>query len=155
MENFARIVSAAQGYAQLGMFNESLRELDALEPELKDRAEVTELRLAVLMQARRWPQALAAARKLCKTQPEVPSGFIHAAYCLHELGRTSEAKSALLVGPALLNEEPSYHYNLACYECALGNTESAEAHLETSFSMDKKYCEFAKTDPDLRPLRGE
>ena len=43
-------------------------------------------------------------------------------------------------------------YNLACYECVLGNLESAQAHLETSFALDKKFRSFAKTDPDLKLL---
>jgi hypothetical protein len=51
-----------------------------------------------------------------------------------------------------LKAEPTYHYNLACYEAALGNIEQARAHLNVSFAMDKTLKEFARTDPDLKVL---
>src|SRR5207249_7602467 len=96
-------------------------------------------------------QALTTARELCKAAPQSAAGFVHAAFCLHELGRTAEAKEMLLAAPQVIENEPVYHYNLACYECALGNLDAARMHLEKSFAMDKKYRAFAKTDPDLAP----
>jgi hypothetical protein len=56
----------------------------------------------------------------------------------------------LLSGPASLKAEATYHYNLACYEAALGNLDQARAHLDVSFAMDKKLRDHARTDPDLR-----
>lgn len=137
------------------MPDEALEELAALDPAERDRADILEMRLLILMHARRWKEALTAARKLMKLVPDATGGFVHTAFCLHELGRTTEAKAVLLSGPASLAEDATYHYNLACYECALGNIESAQAHLETSFAMDKKFREFAKIDPDLAALRKE
>ena len=55
--------------------------------------------------------------------------------------------------PPSLLKEPTYHYNLACYEARLGNFAEAHAHLETSFAMDRKFREFAKGDSDLEPIR--
>ncbi len=51
----------------------------------------------------------------------------------------------------MLNEA-TYHYNLGCYDAALGNIEEAQAHLRASFKLDSKFREFARTDPDLRPV---
>lgn len=154
MQDFERRISAAQGYSELGMPREALTELDGLDARTRDRPEILEMRLLILVQEKRWKPALAAGRRLCKAAPENGAGFIHVAFCLHELGRTDEAKTTLLAGPASLMDEPTYHYNLACYECALGNLESAQAHLETSFGMDAKFRDFAQADPDLLPLRG-
>ena len=50
--------------------------------------------------------------------------------------------------------EPTYHYNLGCYDAVLGNLEEAARHLETSFRMDKKFREIAKYDPDLKAIHG-
>ena len=153
MAGHERIHLAAQGYAELGMFDEGLAELDTL-PEIAQRdAKTLELRLAILMQAKRWKAALPISRDLCGSYPQRNSGYIHAAFCLHEIGRTAEARDMLLSGPATLHSEPTFHYNLACYECALGNTDLARVHLERSFELDKKFREFAKTDPDLKALR--
>ncbi len=155
MEDFERRIQAAQGYSELGMTNDALEELDGVAPPFCERPEFLEMRLLILLHARRWKEALAAARRLCKVVPGFSAGYIHTAFCLHELGRTSEAKALLLSGPPSLLEEPTYHYNLACYECALGNLESAQAHLETTFAMDRKFRDFARTDPDLAKLRGD
>jgi hypothetical protein len=115
--------------------------------------EAVELRTVILIQASRWKPALIASRALCLVAPDKKEGFIHAAFCLHVLGRTSEARDTLLSGPDSLHTEATYHYNLACYECTLGNLDLARMHLDKSFEMDKKLREAAKTDPDLAGLR--
>jgi len=153
IEGHERTLLAAQGYCELGMHDDALAELDSLPAELLRHASVVELRAVVLMQARRWKLALTASRSLCRVAPDKTSGFIHTAFCLHELGRTTEARDTLLSGPDVLHTEPTFHYNLACYECALGNLDLARMHLEKSFELDKKYKEYAKSDPDLAALR--
>lgn len=152
MEEYERIIEAAQGYSELGMLPEALAELNSLEPAARSRPDVLELRILILMQAKKWRTALSVSRKLCDCRPMNTIGFIHTAFCLHELGRSNEAKSVLLSGPAELIDEPTYHYNLACYECVLGNLETAQAHLETSIFLDKNLRHFAKHDPDLKAL---
>jgi predicted Zn-dependent protease len=144
---------AAQGYSELGMCADALTELDAIDPNLQDRPDILETRVLVLLKARRWSDALESSRRLCKLTPNANGGYIHAAYCLHELGRTEEARAVLLSGPPALTQEPTYHYNLACYESVLGNMEAAQAHLDTSISIDRKFREFARTDPDLKAIR--
>lgn len=153
IEGHERTLLAAQGYCELGMYDDALGELDTLPEELSQHSSVVELRTVTLMQAKRWKQALTASRALCRLAPDKTIGFIHAAFCLHELGRTDEARDMLLSGPDLLHAEPTFHYNLACYECALGNLDLARLHLEKSFELDKKFKDFAKSDPDLAALR--
>lgn len=111
------------------------------------------MRLVTLMQAQHWEEALPCGLKLCALRPEANSGYIHAAFCLHELGRTDEARQRLLSGPPALQKEANYFYNLACYECVLGNLPAARQHLTRAFALDSKYREFARADPDLRALR--
>ena len=152
MEEYEKIIEAAQGYSELGMPAEALAELDSLQPSVRNRPDLLELRILILMQAKKWRAALTASREFCERRPRDTIGFIHTAFCLHELGRSNEAKSVLLSGPAALIDEPTYHYNLACYECVLGNLETAQAHLETSIFLDKNLRHFAKNDPDLKAL---
>jgi predicted Zn-dependent protease len=154
LESYERILLAAQGYSELGMVDDALAEIESLPAEVAEHATVVEMRIHVLRQARRWKLALTASRALCRVAPDKASGFIHTAFCLHELGRTVEARDTLLSGPELLHEESTYHYNLACYECTLGNLDLARLHLEKSFELDKNLREFAKTDPDLAGLRA-
>ena len=145
-----RTLLTVQGYIELDMPVDALRELDALPEDVKAREEAMEMRLFVLMRARWWDDALAICRQLMQKSPSASTGYIHGAFCLHELGKTQEARMLLLEGPATLRDEPTYHYNLGCYEAVLGHTENAVQHLETSFEMDRKFCEIARHDPDLK-----
>ena len=154
IEGYERTLLAAQGYSELGMVDDALAEIDSLPAELAENTTVVEMRIHVLRQAKRWKPALTASRLLCRVAPDKACGFIHTAFCLHELGRTTEARDTLLAGPDVLHGESTYHYNLACYECTLGNLDLARLHLEKSFELDKNLKEFAKTDPDLNGLRG-
>ncbi|MDP9292706.1 MAG: tetratricopeptide repeat protein [Verrucomicrobiota bacterium] len=150
---FEQKILAAQGYCELGLYEEGLSEIDGIEPHLRNRPEILEVRLLILMRAKRWVEALDISNQLCVTEPQSTAGFVHAAFCLHELGRTGEAIDVLLAGPPALREEPTVFYNLACYEAALGRREEAVENLRRSFKMDKKFREFAKADPDLDPIR--
>ena len=146
------IILAAQGYFELEMHGEAIKELDKLPLADQLRPDVLEMRVLILMKDHLWKEALSASEKLCAVAPQDPIGFIHAAFCLHEMGHTREAKELLLEGPASLVNDATYHYNLACYECALGNLDTARAYLKASLSMDEKLREFAETDPDLKSL---
>ena len=151
--NFEWHVRAACGYTELGMTRESMAELNAIDRQLQDRPEVLQLRLHNLMQQKSWCRALVASRKLCRVAPQCSAGFLHAGFCLHELGKTAEAKRLLLRGPAALLSEPIYYYNMGCYDALLGNLKDARIHLETSFKMDASFREIAKRDPDLKSIQ--
>jgi len=145
---------AACGYAELGMTRESTAELNAIEKCQQSRPEVLQLRLHHLMRAQRWVQALRISQKLCRAAPDCSAGYLHAGFCLHELGKTAEAKQFLLKGPAALLKEPIYYYNMGCYEALLGNVKDARINLETSFRMDSSFRELAKKDPDLKAVQS-
>jgi Flp pilus assembly protein TadD len=144
---------AACGYAELGMTRQSIAELNAIDPYQQSRPEVLQLRLHHLMRAQRWSQALRISQKLCRAAPDCSAGYLHAGFCLHELGKTAEAKKLLLKGPAALLKEPIYYYNMGCYEALLGNVKDARINLETSFRMDSSFRELAKKDPDLAAVQ--
>jgi predicted Zn-dependent protease len=152
MDDFhERILIAAQGYSELGLPDLALAELESLPAECQSLAPAVETRLCVLMQARRWKDALPVGRELCRLVPDKSCGYIHSAFCMHELGDTSAAREILLNGPSTLKSEATYHYNLACYAAKLGRLDEARAHLDVSFAMLKDY---ALEDPDLDVLRA-
>ena len=149
-----RLLIAAQGYSELGLPDLALDELALIPAEFQSEAMLVETRLSVLMQAKRWKDALPVGQELCRLVPEKSAGFIHSAFCLHELGNTKAAREVLMGGPSALKAEATYHYNLACYEEKLGNLDQARAHLDVSFAMDKKLREYALDDPDLAVLHA-
>jgi len=152
--NFQWRLRAAFGYAELGMTRQSVAELDAIEATFQERPAVLQLRLHHLMREKKWARALIVSRKLCRVAPGSSAGFLHAGFCLHELGKTAEAKRLLLKGPVALLKEPIYYYNMGCYDALLGNVRDAKMHLQTSFKMDASFRELAKKDPDLKAVRA-
>ena len=144
---------AAAGYAELGMNRESVAELNALGKVEQNRPEVLQLRLHHLMREKKWARALIVSRRLCRAAPHCTTGYLHAGFCLHELGKTLQAKRLLLKGPVGLLREPIYYYNMGCYDALLGNPKSAQVHLLTSFKMDPSFRDIAKKDPDLQSVR--
>ncbi len=152
--DFQRQLRAACGYAELGMAPESIAELNAIDEEFQQHPQVLQLRLHHLMRKKQWARALTISRKLCRIAPQASAGFLHAGFCLHQIGKTREARELLLKGPTALLKEPIYYYNMGCYEVLLGNLQDARVHLQISFKMDASFRELAKRDPDLEPLRA-
>ena len=150
-----RSLLAAQGYLELEMPKEAIGELDALGPEHCENDSVLRMRLFILMKTQEWEEALAVCKRLRDLFPEAAAGYIHGAFCLHENGRTAEARDLLLNGPPSLEDEATYHYNLGCYSAVLGELDEAREYVRTSFAMDGKFREIAKLDPDLKEIRGD
>ena len=136
------------------MTEESLEELNAISIRYQNRPEVLQLRLHHLMRAKQWSLALRISRRLCRAAPDAGAGFLHAGFCLHQLGRTAEAKKILTTGPVALLKEPIYYYNMGCYEALLGNVVDAHENLQISFKMDSSFRDLAKKDPDLKVLHA-
>jgi predicted Zn-dependent protease len=152
---FEQKIRAAEGYVELGMYDDALAELDELDPAQQDILEALRMRVEIVLRKRDWKTALRFSLIACQLYPNESPGFIHAAFCLHELGRTEEAKQTLLDGPAKLLDEPVYYYNLGCYDAVLGNLNQAKAYLRASFRLDKSFRNMAKNDPDLERIRDE
>jgi predicted Zn-dependent protease len=150
-----RALVSAQGYHELGLWREAWRELDALPEATQRRPDVLELRVMVLINEQKWREALTVSRQLAEVAPQEEGGWVHAAFCLHYLGRTQEAMQALLAAPASLREKAIFYYNLACYSCVLGQLDAAREALLRSFALDKRYRDFARGDRDLEPLHRE
>ena len=152
---YQKALTCVQGYLELGMPLEALRELKALPEALRESPIAVEMHVVVLIRLERWKTAATQARKLCKLQPALPAGFIHLAYCQHETGQTAAARETLMKGPKALHKEATYFYNLACYEAVLGDLDSARRHLARSIGINKRFLEFARQDTDLAALHPE
>jgi tetratricopeptide (TPR) repeat protein len=153
MNDTERKIVAAQGYVELGLYSEARRELACLPPAMETRPEVMELAVLCLMGEKRWDDALSMARNLCLAEPSEAGGYIHAAYCLHELGHTQDALDVLASGPPSLQTKAVYFYNMGCYHACLGETETAVKLLEKAFEKDSRLRRDAKRDRDLAQLR--
>ena len=155
MTELDRNILTAQGYMELGLFEDARAGLVALPKHAWERADVMETWVLCQMGEKRWQEGLDMSLRLCQMQPKEPSGFIHAAYCLHELGRTEEALEFLQNGPRSLRGKSVYFYNMGCYCAKLGRVDEARRLLEKSFEIDNGLRRVAKKDPDLAELRSQ
>jgi tetratricopeptide (TPR) repeat protein len=153
--NQAYFVEAAQGFLELTMPKEALKELEKLDVTHQEDVEVLTLKTNAYMRLKQWKKGLAYGDRGCELYPHDPRSFIQSAFCLHELNKTEEAKQRLLVGPPGIKSIPEFYYNLACYEVALGEFENAKRHLSRAFRMEDRgeyLRRAARQDEDLKPL---
>ena len=152
-----RQIQAAEGWLGLGDHASAGQELDALPSEIQRHPLVLRLRWEVFSAAKKWDSALEAATLFTQVDPDDKHAWLSRSFALHELKRTAEARENLL---AVIDKFPGYallRYNLACYECQLGNLEVACARLRETFALPggKEFRSTGMLDPDLAPLRAE
>ena len=147
---------AAEGWLGLGDADEAERELGRLSPEGARHPLVLEIEWRIHSERGAWPQALRTAQRLVEAVPDLPSGWIHQSYSLHELRRTEEAFQLLHTVVLRFPGESVIPYNLACYACQLGEIDAARRWLAQAVQVGGRATirRMAKDDPDLLPLRG-
>lgn len=151
-----RHLQYASGFLELDMFRDAARELQAITRAEQNSPKVLSIRINLHMQARQWKRVITVSRQLVKAEPGDDKGWVSWAFALRELNRIEEAKQVLLKAlPAHGQTCDVLHYNLACYECLLGNLPEAKRYLATAARKDKHWKESALDDPDLKALRSE
>jgi predicted Zn-dependent protease len=150
-------VQSAQGWLELGNFEESARELEKLGPELQHHPDVLEVRWEICARQKQWQAGAEVARDLIRLVPERHTGWIDLSYALHELQQTQEAWDNLFGVAGRFPKVPIISYNLACYACQLGKLWEAEQWLKRAFHIGdaKEMKEMALSDADLKPLRSK
>lgn len=76
----------------------------------------------------------------------------HSPYATHRIGSTEAASKILLNAQPRFPKEGIIYYNLACYDCQLGEIENAKNHLKKAFEIDPNWRLQALEDQDLKPL---
>lgn len=64
----------------------------------------------------------------------------------------TDAHALLLTGESILSANATFHFNLACYECLLGNFEEAKRRLMDAIRLNPDYRLAALRDEDWQPL---
>jgi tetratricopeptide (TPR) repeat protein len=74
------------------------------------------------------------------------------AYAARRADSINAARLILLEAVERQPEAAILHYNLACYECQLGDLEVAKARLRHAINLDDGFRAMALEDEDLEPL---
>lgn len=118
-------LQAAVGWLTLGNSEEARREFNRLAQPYETHPDYLHVRCRLLIVDREWPAALLVGQQQIDLAPERPHGWLHHAYCLHELNRTQEAFRILR---RAVRRFPKHHlitFNLACYCCHLARFREA------------------------------
>jgi tetratricopeptide (TPR) repeat protein len=149
-------LSAALGWLGLGNWVEASEELEHISRPLRAHPEVLDVRWQICSVAGNWEQAAEIACTLVQLQPEEPQHWISQAYATRRMtkGGIAQAREILTKARLLFPKEFLIAYNLACYECQLGNSKGALKWLKTAFDLgDAKQIKLmALTDLDLKPI---
>jgi len=143
---------AAIGYVELGMYQEADAELDKIDPLCRAAPEVLAVRLGIYAGLQKWELMQVVAEKLANYDPAEAQWRISFAYATRRAESIEKARKILLNALVSHPEEPTIHYNLACYESQLGNLSAAKQHLIKATKADSKFKLMALDDPDLEPL---
>jgi tetratricopeptide (TPR) repeat protein len=150
-------LSAAEGWLELGNAREAQAELDCISPAGQGRIEVLAIRWGILAHFKSWEQGVVVAARIVELVPKEVFGWIHRSYALHELKRTREARDLLQPAAKLFPKVETIPYNLACYECQLGDLAAARDWFRRALKLHVKAELQARAleDEDLKPLWPE
>ena len=153
--SFERSLLSAQGYFELEMPDQALARNRRACP--KGSASPGNAADAALHRHARQAMGTGAVR-LCapartQSQKTRPAIFTGPSACM-KWGEPTRPRNSCSQALPPCCSEPTYYYNLGCYDAVLGNLKEATQHLETSFQMDKKFREIASLDPDLKAIHG-
>ena len=150
-------LSAAEGWLELGNAREAQAELDCISAAAQGRVEVLAVRWGILAQFKSWEQCVVVAERILELEPDEIFGWIHRSYALHELKQTEAARDRLQPAIKLFPKVETIPYNLACYECQLGNLAAARDWFRRALKLHDQADLKARAldDPDLKPLWSE
>jgi len=151
-------LNAALGWLGLGNWKEADEELEQITQANRVHPDVLTVRLEVYVKAGKWDLAADVAKTLRDSRPKEPRYWISLAYATRRKqgGGLKKAKEILLQAHRIFAREPTIAFNLACYECQLGDLKEAWKWLEIAFEVGnaQEWRLKALKDKDLEPLWG-
>jgi tetratricopeptide (TPR) repeat protein len=146
-------LQAAQGWVELGNYDEANDELEQIHPELRVHPDVLEIRYEIYAHAENWVACVDIAAAIIKLVPEQSSGWVRRSFALHVLKHTKEAYENLLCVAEKFPTVWTIPYNLACYCSQLGRFNEARDWFKKAMRIDENTVrEAGIDDPDLLPL---
>ncbi len=123
-------LTAAQGYLELGMFDDALAELDQLPEEEREGELATCFRLDLHNQAKDWSKGAQVASEGIEQHPDCSHLYIMGAYAIRRAEDDLQAafdflKSGHLCMDQSKTEAPMFWFNMGCYHSLLGSQEDA------------------------------
>jgi Flp pilus assembly protein TadD len=152
-------LSAAMGWLGLGNWREARVELEKISPQNRRAPAVLLTEYDVSAAAKDWGHAADVADMMVDIIRDQPAVWLSLAYAVRRKpgGGIEQARAVLSKADQLFPDQAMIAYNLACYECQLGNLERARHRLDQAMSRGdtKEMKALALKDPDLEALWDE
>ena len=149
-------LSSAQGWLGLGNWREARDDVQRIDPEQRAHPDVLEVTREIFSLAGKWDMAAETAGAVVTLKPQEPQSWIALAYAVRRKpgGGLEAAKKILAKAQKDFPKEPLIAYNLACYECQLGNQAAATQWLQNALATGhaRQIRSMALDDRDLEPL---
>ncbi len=142
----------SDGFMDLKMTDAARKELERVPQDLADHVAVKHYRLRLLFEEGRWAEARCLARELHQRIPEDPVYWVQLAYSTRRVEGIEPARSILKEAMGKFPTVAVIPFNLACYECQLGQLDEAMSYLDRAFQIDAGFRGQALDDEDLKPL---
>ena len=143
---------AAVGYSELGLFLEANEQVEKINPLDRITPAVLALRIDIYRGLEKWDLMQAASEVLHELEPRELQFVISYAYATRRAESIIAAKNILINSLPKFPREAIMYYNLACYDCQLGQIDSAKQYLKQAFRIDSNWRLEALGDDDLKPL---
>jgi tetratricopeptide (TPR) repeat protein len=144
-------LDAAEGFIHLGMYLDADAALDDIDPFSRHLPEVLAVRVKIYRALEKWELMQVVARKLTEYDPDDVQWWLSWADATMK-AESVEAARLILVTALDVLDHAGLHYDLARYECLLGNIEGATSCLKRCFDLAPGWRLRALEDPDLEPL---
>jgi len=149
-------LSATIGWLGLGNVAEAGAELEKIAPLFQSHPDVLAVQFDIHASTGKWDAAAEIAGTLTRLEPEEPGAWISLAYATRRKagGGIPLARAILIQAQRTFPRKPIIAYNLACYDCQLGDLNAARSWLKKACALGdaRKIKHMALQDPDLEPL---
>jgi len=149
-----KALRAAEGYAELKMYDDALAELDRLLAEVPDHLDALYRKGLILLERGRWAEAEAPFCRIIELDPEQAHVYVHLAWIYRRIASLEKAIETIQRAIELKPSMPIALYNLACYRAVQGQSEQALTLLGKAIGLAKEYRALARSDPDFESVKG-
>ena len=149
-------LTAAEGWLELGNHLEANEELENITPQVRGHPDVLEIRWQIYAKESKWDAYRDIAATITKLDANRASGWLHLVYATRRAmnGGLQPAQEIPCSATEKFPNIPTVFYNLACYDCQLGNLKEAKRWLGKAiyFAGKMDIGTMVLDDPDLQQL---
>lgn len=145
-------LAAAEGYLTLKLPHDAWETLDEIDPEERGSLPVISIRLEILSSMQRWKEVSRIGREAISQFPQAGHLYLQTSYGVRRHENLTAAYLILSSGNHALSDNALFHFNMACYECQLGQQDSARLRLKQAIKLNRLCKQMALDDPDLEPM---